>query len=297
MSAHDGIPKPMSVLALIALGVCLLSGCYSEFDRRAAEKAQDSVAIVETPDGWGSAVAFKVRGSDRTFFLTAKHVVENKGDLKIRVESHIRGFKSGHFEVPAQTVFISPGCDAAILTIPPVNWKFRGAKIERFLPRVGTEVYAVGNMHGANFDNTVSQGIVAQLGVRPQDVPNFPWSLVDQTTAINLPGSSGGPVFDRATGRLLGIQVGNMQSAVFLYLPSRVLLAKSHAEGWGWLFGDAPVPSEKQLQEFMAKVPKEAPTVIPIVTLSRPSTFTLIPNEPEPRKYKGLDPELKKGHR
>ena len=93
MSAHDGIPKPMSVLALIALGVCLLSGCYSEFDRRAAEKAQDSVAIVETPDGWGSAVAFKVRGSDRTFFLTAKHVVENKGDLKIRVESHIRGFQ------------------------------------------------------------------------------------------------------------------------------------------------------------------------------------------------------------
>lgn len=258
--------------------------------RNLVEHAQQSCAIVETESGWGSAVPFQVRGADRIFFLTAKHVVEKHRDLHIRVESHCRGFKAGYFTVPTRIVMLSSGCDAAILTIPPVQWNFEGARIERDLPRVGDEVLAVGNMHGASFDNAVSQGIIAQLGVHPPEefFPGFPWAVVDQTTAINLPGSSGGPVFSSHSGKLLGIQVGNSEGAVFLYLPSRVLLAFAHAEGWGWLFGDGKI-TESQLTELMSKVPALEPAPAPI-TLQQLLSLPIAP----PQKHNG--PDLK-GHR
>lgn len=297
MLAHD-LLRPKSNLAAFAywalfVGVLVSLCVWSSLRPNLAELAQESVATVETPTGWGSAVAFQVRGSERTFFLTAKHVIENRGALKIRVESHQQGFKAGHFEVPAQVVFVSSACDAAILTIPPVQWKFRGARIELDTPRVGDEVYAVGNMHGANFDRTVSQGIVAQLGVYPESFPNFPWPLVDQTTAINLPGSSGGPVFSRETGKLLGIQVGNAEGAVFLYLPSRALLAHAHREGWDWLFGYGKAPSEDKLFPKPAESPSPTNSVVAAIITS--------PLAPPPAVSKGvpsgLNPELKRGHR
>jgi hypothetical protein len=252
MSQPHVVDRALKVLVLFCI-VLMIAVCFdSKSWPTEAEQAQESVATIETPTGWGSAVAFKVKGTDRIFFLTAKHVVDKRGPFLIRVDSHSRGFKAGKFTVPAQVVFSSPGCDAAILTIPPVEWKFRGAKIEKNLPHVGDDVYAVGNMHGANFDRTVSQGIVAQQGVVPQDAPGFPWALVDQTTAINLPGSSGGAVFSRDGGKLIGIQVGNMESAVFLYLPSRVLLAHARAEGWAWLFGEGRI-TEEAVGELLAK--------------------------------------------
>lgn len=287
MAAHDAIPKVLATIALILAAVYVFVHPPTD-----GELGQKQVAVVETATGWGSAVAFKVRGSDRVFFLTAKHVVDGRTDLKIRMESHVRGFKAGHFEVPAQVLLMSPGSDSAILTIPPVAWPFRSAEIQRELPSVGDEVYAVGNMHGANFDGSVSDGVVAQLGVFPDAAPTFPWPIVDQTSAINLPGSSGGAVFSRRTGKLLGIQVGNYQQAVFLYLPARVLLAQSRAEGWGWLFGDGHVPSEQQIQDLLKpKLP--GLSVTNLVSISKIAT-----NAPEARKApRGLDPELKRGHR
>lgn len=296
MSPDQTVDRALAVL--LAFMVCLVvaAGCDSGAWPAEAEKAQESTATVETATGWGSAVAFRVPGLDRDFFLTAKHVIEGRQDIHIRVESHERGFKAGYFTVPAKVVMVSKGCDAAILTIPPVQWKFRPARIQRELPRVGQEVIAVGNMAGANFDRTVSQGIVAQLGVLPQDIPNFPWPIVDQTTAINLPGSSGGGLFNRETGRLVGIQVGNAQGAVFLYLPSRVLLAYAHAEGWGWLFGDGRV-TEKQIGEMMeSAVPPlslpKTPSLTPVVKIPPAA-----PGRSNTGLPGGLDPALKKGHR
>lgn len=287
-------------LALAGIVGAVLGALVFATERQAAEllpaeRAQASVATVETPTGWGSAVAFKAEGSDRIFFLTAKHVVENRGDLEIRVESHSRGFKAGRFTVPAKVVFMSPGCDAAILTIPPVEWKFIPANLDQNSPRVGTKVLAVGNMHGANFDRSVSSGIIGQVGVHPTDFP-FPWALVDQTTAINLPGSSGGAVFDEHSGKLLGIQVGNVEGAIFLYLPARVLLANARAEGWAWLFGEGKI-TEKEIGELIAKAPAppavESPSVLQQLLQSLPGATPV----PAPPARGGLNPELKKGHR
>jgi S1-C subfamily serine protease len=301
MSAHDELNPRYKIAGAILTAVLFLLLFMAGSDSGGSESAsiaQKSVAIVETSRGWGSAVAFKVRGSDRVFFLTAKHVVENKTDFQIKVLGHTRGFKAGMMSVPARLVVVSAGCDAAILTIPPVPWDFLGAQIETQLPLVGTDVLAVGNMHGPNFDGSVSQGIVAQVGVHPPEYPTFPWDIVDQTTAVNLPGSSGGPVFRKSTGRLLGIQVGNIEGAAFFYLPSRILLAHAHAEGWDWLFGRGKVPSETELTKMAdGIIVKPEPEVLSIQQILGSGAVIKVPAPAPPPAHKGLDPALKRGHR
>lgn len=101
-------------------------------------------------------------------------------------------------------------------------------------PPVGTALYHVGNFLGADFDNSVSTGILSQHGVQPK-FPNWPWTIVDQTTLPVMPGSSGGPVFNSQNDKVVGLVVGTLRGDdVNFYVPVRAIEVWAESAGLAW---------------------------------------------------------------
>jgi hypothetical protein len=83
------------------------------------------------------------------------------------------------------TRFVDPRRDLALLEVP---FRLAPLALQLDLPRLGQEVFAVGNPHG--LEGTLSQGIIS--GIRA-----FATDSILQITAAISPGSSGGPVVNR----------------------------------------------------------------------------------------------------
>lgn len=66
------------------------------------------------------------------------------------------------------------------------------------LPKVGTDVFAIGTPMTESLANSVTRGVVGGLRRRG------PATLI-QTDAAVSPGNSGGPLVEARTGRVLGI--------------------------------------------------------------------------------------------
>lgn len=158
-----------------------------------------SVVRIKTDDCWGSAILYNKK---RALFITNSHIVGNNqyvdlhwNDLKITCEVL--------FRTPIEQIY-----DLAILHCIDedydslMNSDLQPAKINRRLNTLkGEAVLTVGyplfdaSQHKAA---TITSGHVMQISNR------LLW-----TTCAVLPGSSGGGVFARSDGRLLGIMVCN----------------------------------------------------------------------------------------
>lgn len=144
----------------------------------------DTVVKVELSTGHGSGVHI---GNGN--FLTARHVVGDVTDFKIR-------FKSGRV-IDAHTVWVSKEYDIAL-----IKAEYTGPKSDlscRKL-RVGENVIAMGNPTMTDF--------VTSWGKLSGESRQFgPWKSAYVVQIPIAPGSSGGPLFDEQ-GRVVGINVG-----------------------------------------------------------------------------------------
>ncbi|GAX16229.1 hypothetical protein FisN_3Hu289 [Fistulifera solaris] len=109
---------------------------------------------------------------------------------------------------------IDPIVDIAVLKIVSANEsnEFPVAKlVDSDVLNVGQIVVAIGNP--AEFDNTVTMGIVSGLG-RSSTTISGPHIKVDyiQTDVAMNSGSSGGPLIDVETGDVVGINAGSVDS-------------------------------------------------------------------------------------
>jgi serine protease Do len=135
-----------------------------------------------------------------------------------RTESH----KAGVSIYQAHVIKIDTNADIALLLINAPAGAFLGAEFALETPaRVGDPVFAVGNFFGNAFDNSVSQGIISQIGIDPGN--GFPWPVADQTDCAAFPGSSGGPLFN-TDGKVLGLVVGGRDSALVWFVPVRAIV-------------------------------------------------------------------------
>jgi S1-C subfamily serine protease len=169
----------------------------------AVNRAVDSVAVVRTGDGVGTAFAV---GPER--LVTAAHVVEDADRVAVTM---------GRRSLVADVVHVLEGRDIALLTVEGAHME--PLELRRGPGPVGQQVFAVGAALG---QLSVTRGIVS--GTR-----HLGGQAYLQTDAAVNPGNSGGPLLDQ-NGRVLGLVVSKLRHAegISLTVPAREVRAFVH---------------------------------------------------------------------
>lgn len=262
--------------------VAFMSGRENQY-----EIAQRQTVLVETATGSGSGIVIKRFDGEQTrvFVWTAAHVVSDVDLCKIHIIFRTGDHKAGDAWFGARVIFRPVGVDSALLWVDADPSFFGAAEFEFGTPKVGTPVFHVGNLLGKVFDGSVTAGVVSQIGVHPDDL-TWPWDVCDQTTALIVPGSSGGPLFSMR-GRVLGICVGWPQiPGISFYVPVRALVTATRSVGMGWtLRADDYCPSVDLLNALAHKAELPKVPVLDILKLLRPSP----PPSPPPKADDDVD--------
>lgn len=212
------------------------------------ERAQNASVLIIGPAGsFGSGVVVK-RGNS-LFVWTAAHVVSNVDSVVVGSYLRERGEKVGVIQYSAKIIARNESLDLALLWLSGGGSYFGSVVFADEAPlRVGQSVYHVGNYWGADFDDSVSIGVISQVGVTPVST-KWPWNTqLDQTTAFVTYGSSGGGIFRHSDNLLVGIIVGSPApgiSDVNLFVPVRKILAWAKSESLLWaMYGNFSPPEQ-----------------------------------------------------
>jgi hypothetical protein len=147
------------------------------------ERVADAVVALNGDQGSGTAFLITRDG----LALTNHHVVADQSVLVARTRDNRR--------LLVRVLRSDPVADVALIQIHCEQdcWTVDLAEAS---PRVGTDVFVIGNPAGLDF--TITRGIVSGLRL------DRGVTLLQTDASINR-GNSGGPIFDPATGKVVGI--------------------------------------------------------------------------------------------
>ncbi|MDZ7378844.1 MAG: serine protease [candidate division KSB1 bacterium] len=246
------------LVALVGVPRCLGAESVPDFLQTVsvtvlAESTEGKVA------GSGVLVSRAVDGEAVTYVWTAAHVVfplrEKKyviapdgkkppaSDYKdawiVRVETQ-NGRAVGESRMLCRVMRVSLREDLAVLEVRKRGFSTASIRLytEKQHPGIGQDVYHVGSFLGVAGANSMSSGIVSQVG-RLIDELEY-----DQMNASMFPGSSGGGVFLR-DGRYIGMGTRAAGETFSLYIPLRRIRAWAEKAKVLWAL-DATVPVPKK---------------------------------------------------
>ncbi|WP_301107880.1 trypsin-like peptidase domain-containing protein [Sporosarcina sp.] len=147
-----------------------------------------SVFTIVTGSGSGSGFLYKKGG----YIVTNAHVVAGFTDVVVR--------NSKGEDMSGRVVGISDKYDVALIK-SDANKNVRAFVTEQKETPIGTEVIAIGSPKG--FENTASIGYLTGLNRNVQK--DFTYEKIYQIDAQIDHGSSGGPLLDANTGKVIGI--------------------------------------------------------------------------------------------
>ena len=245
---------------------------------------QEISVTIKTDRGEGSGVIFtreiksKNGKQNVNFVWTAAHVLENVRNVRSVLDAEGKskkiiefkdvqivkklienGITVGELSMDAVVVKYSDakdGEDLALLMIKKFNFVDKSAKFYvdkggRGLP-LGTNLYHVGSLLGSGGSNSMTTGIMSQVG-RMLSLNGGSKILFDQTTVTAFPGSSGGGVF-LTTGEYIGMLVRGAGETFNLIVPIRRMTDWAEEENIKWALN----PEEKApTLEEIKKLPKE----------------------------------------
>lgn len=278
------------------------SNCFAE---DISSYLQNISVTVTTKGGSGSGVIFtrEIQHGNKTkkvnFVWTAAHVLEglrsvrtfidSEGHVKKAVEfqdAEIRkkiiesGRTIGQLVLDARVIKYSDaktGEDLALLMIRKSDFvqdtlNFHVDKEGVGLP-LGTQLFHVGSLLGEDGSNSMTTGIMSQVG-RTVSLSGGPKTLFDQTTVTAFPGSSGGGVFS-TDGSYVGMLVRGAGETFNLIVPVRRMRKWAENEKIVWAMDpNEKAPSMEEIEkitvENMADL-KETPKIL---------TFDLPNNSP-----------------
>jgi serine protease Do len=151
-------------------------------------EAQTKVYTILTEDSLGSGFLFQENGT----VVTNAHVVAGYIDVTLRDQD-------GR-EMNGKVIGISNQYDVALIQVQNLKGT-SPLEMEMKESEVGTEVIALGSPQG--LENTASIGYLT--GLDRSFVSDFQYENVYQIDAQVSPGSSGGPLLDGKTGKVIGI--------------------------------------------------------------------------------------------
>ncbi|WP_010530368.1 S1C family serine protease [Lentibacillus jeotgali] len=154
----------------------------------------------------GSGFLFNEKGD----IITNAHVVKNADVINVRTAN-------GHI-YPAAIVGTGEDTDIAVIRVQQLaNQNALNIETET-KAEIGDEVIALGSPHG--FQNTVTLGIISGTE-RNFSVDGFNYENVYQISAQITHGNSGGPLINRETGNVIGINsVGTNDGTIGFSIPA-----------------------------------------------------------------------------
>ena len=184
----DIVPDGVAVLDVIRPSVVEI------YSMMANAQSSGSGVVLSMADEDGDGV------DDKAIIVTCHHVIDSAYEVIVKA---IDGK-----EYKATLVGTDPDSDLAVLFIQATStnafenltsatWYDRSSNL-----KVGTEVYAIGNPLGT-LGGTVTSGIISAIN-RDVRVEDTQMTLIQTDAAING-GNSGGGLFDKNTGALIGI--------------------------------------------------------------------------------------------
>lgn len=115
---------------------------------------------------------------------------------------------------------------------------------------IGTKLYHVGSLLGQGGANSMTAGIMSQIG-RTINLGGGEGTVFDQTTVTAFPGSSGGGVFLANSGQYIGMLVRGAGETFNFVVPIRRM--KNYAERAGVLWAldpKVPVPAYEEIMKL-----------------------------------------------
>lgn len=172
-------------------------------------KAEKNVMQIEGQNGdttiTGSGFLYNEKGD----IITNAHVVKNADVIHVRT-SNARVY-------PAAIVGISEETDIAVIRVPQMANQSPIPIEKEVKADIGDEVIALGSPHG--FQNTVTLGIISGTE-RNFSVDGYDYNNVYQISAQITHGNSGGPLINRSTGKVIGINsVGTKDGTIGFSIP------------------------------------------------------------------------------
>lgn len=212
-------------------------------------RAQRQTVLIRTETGQGTGVIVKrvdPFGHARLFVWTAAHVVDDTDTPKVVLTIKNDFSRVGETVFTGQVILRDDRLDLALLWVDAPGDVGVGAELDSVVPlEPGSTVFHVGNFWGQALFNSVSTGVVSEVGVKPGE--GFYWPVCDQTTLTIQPGSSGGPLFNSENGRVAGLVVG-LRANVGFFVPVRAMAALATAKGLTWAAADGECPGRSRLE-------------------------------------------------
>lgn len=227
---------------------------------------------------------------------SVRNVIDSKGverktvefkDAQVVKELVENGRKVGELKMDAGVVKYSDaenGQDLALLILRKQDFVQASAKfyLKDDPPELGTTLFHVGSLLGQSGANSMTSGIVSQVG-RVLDLGKSSGHIFDQTTVTAFPGSSGGGVFLAAEGedrgKYIGMLVRGAGEGFNLIVPTRRLKQWCADSSLLWAIDESVAPPT--LEEVRAirvedsaaeaKLPAEvkpAPTAFPFLIVT-----------------------------
>jgi len=244
--------------------------------KKVAQHLQNISVTIKSKNGYNSSegsgvlVVRQVGDDEVTFVWTAGHVVNNLRevrevitetgqprkviefkDAQIVREMVEGGRRVGEVKMDAQVIKYSnadTGHDLALLMVRAKNYGKDSSKFylndeDPIIP-IGTNLYHVGSLLGQMGANSMTTGIVSQIG-RTLEKMEY-----DQTTVTAFPGSSGGGVF-LTDGRYVGMLVRGAGEGFNLIVPIRRMLGWAEKNDILWaLDSGVDMPSMDDIDEI-----------------------------------------------
>ncbi|WP_245799808.1 S1C family serine protease [Virgibacillus proomii] len=152
----------------------------------------------------GSGFLYNKKGD----IITNAHVIKGSDVIYVRT--------ADAKVYPAAVVGIGEETDIAVIRVPQLAGEFLTVEKEK-TPEVGDEVMALGSPHG--FQNTVTLGIISGKE-RDFAVDGFNYNNAFQISAQIAEGNSGGPLIDRNSGNVIGVNsVGTKDGTIGFSIP------------------------------------------------------------------------------
>jgi Trypsin-like serine proteases, typically periplasmic, contain C-terminal PDZ domain len=180
-------------------------------------ETQKLVVMIETDTGsQGSGFLYNHEGD----LITNAHVVSG-----VR---HVRVKTADARELDGEVIGVSTEIDVAVVRVKELAGT-EPLSMQRYeRAEVGDEVIAVGSPLG--FQNTVTTGMISGVG-RSFQIEPYSYEDLYQISAAIAPGNSGGPLVDRETGAVIGINSAGLDDgAIGFSIPISNVLPL--AEGW-----------------------------------------------------------------
>lgn len=231
----------------------VLAMCATGWCADLAQHLQDISVTIKSGTSSGSGVVVTRELDSKNgkvsvnFILTAGHVVANLRSVRTIVDPetgterkvieyapvHIvkelteDGRTVGETKMTGRVIKYSDADsrhDLAVIMLHKKNFVNANTEfyLDKEIPVIGTELFHVGSLLGQDGSNSMTTGIVSQIG-RVLNLNGNNAIIFDQTTVTAFPGSSGGGVFLKSDGRYIGMLVRGAGETFNLIVPIRRL--------------------------------------------------------------------------